>query len=335
MRRQASVLYALAVLATGGLAVAAATAATHDAQATPCKRGSKSAVIGGKRVCLKAGQTCNRKLDKQYHRYRFHCHTGRLVRFKPASPPPPPPPPPPPALPGQRIDVGGYRLYIECTGTGSPTTVFEAGSGSAGATKPFPGAVTARAAVAKDTRVCVYDRAGLGASDPRPAGVAATGERYADELHTLLAGANVPGPYVLVGSSFAGLLVTAFEMRYPSDTAGLVYVDADVPCPGTCTIDQPEPSTFAVDGAAFGSRPVVVLVAEFGFVVDSRNYTRRSSNSMLVTALGSSHAIINDNPQLVVDATRLVIAAVRGVTPLPPCGGTSLPADNGRCESAG
>jgi len=236
------------------------------------------------------------------------------VRFKPAPPPPPPPP-----LPGQRVDVGGYRLYIDCTGTGSPSVVFEAGQGGAAATSPLPRARTVRAAVAQDVRVCAYDRAGLGASDRRPAGVAATGDRYADELHALLAGANVPGPYVLVGPSFGGLVVTAFAMRYPGDTAGrLVFLDSDEPCPQECTYEPPEASTFDVSAATFGSRPVAVLVAEFGSGVDGRSFANRSTNSLRVTALGSGHAIISDKPDLVAAATRLVAAAARNGDELAP-----------------
>ena len=169
-----------------------------------------------------------------------------------------------------------------------PTVVFEAGQGGAGATSPLPGATTARAAVAKDTRVCAYDRAGLGASDPRPAGVAPTAQRYADE-----------------------------------------------PCPQTCTYEPPEASTFDVSAATFGSRPVAVLVAEFGSGVDGRAFAKRSTNSILVTALGSSHAIINDKPDLVAAATRLVAASARTGTSLPPCSQSPLPAAGGRCETVG
>jgi pimeloyl-ACP methyl ester carboxylesterase len=256
------------------------------------------------------------------------------VRFKPAPSPPPPPPPPPP-LPGQRVDVGGYRLYIECKGSGSPTVVFEGGQGGAGATSPLPGSITARTAVAKNTRVCSYDRAGLDASDPRPAGLAPTGDRFATELHALLVGANISGPYVLVGPSFAGLVITAFAMRYSGDTAGLVFVDADEPCPQACTYDLPEAGTFDVGAASFGSRPVAVLVAEFGTGVDGRAFAKRSTNSLLATALGSSHAILNDNPGLGAAATDLVVASVRAGTSMPPCAQSPLPAAGARCETVG
>ena len=63
-----------------------------------------AAVIGGKGACLKAGLKCKRALDRQYHRYGFHCHTGRLVHSKPK----------PPAVFERKVDVGGFRLAISC-----------------------------------------------------------------------------------------------------------------------------------------------------------------------------------------------------------------------------
>jgi pimeloyl-ACP methyl ester carboxylesterase len=79
-------------------------------------------------------------------------------------------------------------------------------------------------AVAQHTRACVYDRGGLGWSEasPRPR----TAAVMVEELHTLLATAQVPGPYVLVGHSFGGLLVRLYAARYPQEVAGLVLVDS-------------------------------------------------------------------------------------------------------------
>jgi pimeloyl-ACP methyl ester carboxylesterase len=153
--------------------------------------------------------------------------------------------------------------------------------------------------------------------------------------HALLGGAGVPGPYVLVGPSFGGLVIAAYAMRYPADAAGLVFVDADEPCPQACTNDPPEPATFDVGGANFGDRPVVVLVAEFGLVGDGRAWARRSTGSILVTALGSGHAIISDKPALVAEATRLVAGSVRNQMALPACTASPLPAAGGRCETIG
>lgn len=319
---------AAAITAAGGANLSAGPAA-----ATRCKPGSTPGVIGGKHVCLRAGQRCNRRQDKSYHRYRFHCRSLRLVAFpKAPSPPPPPPPPQPPPLPGQKIDVGGYRLYIECVGAGSPTVILEPGSATAGATTTLAGWKPLREMLGANTRVCAYDRAGLGASDKRPAGVVPTGARFADELHALLAGANVPGPYILVGASYAGLIVPSHVARYPGDYVGIVFVDAEGPCPVQCSFDLPEPGVFDVGSVTYGDRPVVVLTSVL-FVLDGPDLARRSTNSMLVNAPNSGHNIPGDNAQLVADAVRLVLAAVRAGTPLPPCEATALPADGGHCEA--
>ena len=327
-------IFVVGALFAGAGEIEASPFRSHAAS-NHCARGSVSAVIAGKHSCLKAGQTCKRSLDKRYHAFGFHCHTGRLARKTVApAPPPPAPTPPQPPLPGQRVDVGGYHLYIECIGSGSPTVIFEAGQGGAAATAPLGGATGIRQAIAAETRVCAYDRAGFGASEARPAAVAPTGTQYAHELHALLAGANVPGPYVLVGPSFGGLVIAAFAAQFPSETAGLVFVDSDT-CKQTCSYGAPESGTFDLASATFGSRPIAVLLAEFGSQSDGRNLVSRSSNPMLVTATGSGHAIIADQPQVVTEATRLVVAAARAGSTLPPCEQTRIPAVGGRCESAG
>lgn len=126
------------------------------------------------------------------------------------------------AMPGQLVDVGGHRLHLRCTGTGSPTVVLEPGAGEMAANL---GWITP--AVARTTRVCAYDRAGRGWSDP--AGTTPSGARVATDLHTLLHRAGVPGPYVLAGHSFGGLYVLAFAARYPDEVAGMVLVDSTAP----------------------------------------------------------------------------------------------------------
>jgi hypothetical protein len=217
-------MFAVAVVVL--VAAAAAAGRSAPSAAARCSAGSTAAVIGGKRVCLKAGQRCDKKRDRQYHRYKFHCHSGRLARFPK---PKPPTQPPPPTLPGVKVDVGGYKLYIECTGSGSPTVILEAGSATGSATTTLAGWSALRTTLGAETRVCAYDRAGLGASDKRPASVPPTGARFADELYALLSGASVPGPYVLVGASYAGLILPSHVARYAADYVGLVFIDADAP----------------------------------------------------------------------------------------------------------
>jgi pimeloyl-ACP methyl ester carboxylesterase len=123
---------------------------------------------------------------------------------------------------GRLVDVGGHRLHLECTGSRGPTVVLEPGGGAMAAEMRW---ITP--AVARDTRVCVYDRPGRGASDPvaRPQ----DGTRIAADLHALLHRAHVPGPYVLAGHSFGGLYAMSFAAQFPRDVAGMVLVDSTAP----------------------------------------------------------------------------------------------------------
>jgi pimeloyl-ACP methyl ester carboxylesterase len=133
-------------------------------------------------------------------------------------------------MPGRLIDVGGHRLHLRCTGSGTPTVVLEPGAGEMSSSL---GWITP--AVAPDTRVCVYDRAGRGWSEP--ADTAQDGAQIATDLHTLLQRGHVSGPYVLAGHSFGGLYVLSFAARYPDEVAGMVLVDSTAPAsaatPGT------------------------------------------------------------------------------------------------------
>jgi pimeloyl-ACP methyl ester carboxylesterase len=124
--------------------------------------------------------------------------------------------------PGQRVDIGGYRLHLYCQGEGSPTVILEHGGGGG-----VLGWFRVQPEIARNTRVCAYDRAGLGWSDPGPA--PRSGRQIAIELHTLLHNANIPGPYVLAGWSYGGLFVRAYAEQFPEDVAGLVLFDATHP----------------------------------------------------------------------------------------------------------
>lgn len=120
--------------------------------------------------------------------------------------------------PGKMIDVGGHRLHLISKGAGSPTVVVEQG---AGAPSIFWWKIQDE--IATFSRVCVYDRAGLGWSDPAPGARAV--EDQAEELHTLLIAAGVPGPYLLVGHSYGGFIVRSFALSHREQVAGLVLVD--------------------------------------------------------------------------------------------------------------
>lgn len=121
--------------------------------------------------------------------------------------------------PGQLVDVGGYKMHINCTGQGSPTVILEAGMGDYSLTWAI-----VQPEVARSTRVCSYDRAGYGWSEPSPHPRTANVE--AEELHTLLVNANIQGPYVLVGHSLGGMLVRVYAHNYPDEVVGMVLVDS-------------------------------------------------------------------------------------------------------------
>lgn len=120
------------------------------------------------------------------------------------------------------IDVGGYRLHLSQAGTTAPTVVFESGLGEDTSTwsKVQP-------EVAKFARTAMYDRAGIGKSDPLPGSQTRDMLTMARSLHTLLHSANIPGPYILVGHSLGGALIQIFAHMYPKEIAGLVLVDPE------------------------------------------------------------------------------------------------------------
>ncbi|WP_051476849.1 alpha/beta hydrolase [Arthrobacter sp. Br18] len=127
-------------------------------------------------------------------------------------------------MPGRSIDVGGHSLHLNCTGSGTPTVVLEPGAGEMSSVLGW-----VAPAVAPNTRVCVYDRAGRGWSEP--ADTDQDGAQIATDLHTLLERGDVPGPYVLAGHSFGGLYTLTFAARYPEEVGGLVLVDSAAPAP--------------------------------------------------------------------------------------------------------
>ena len=137
--------------------------------------------------------------------------------------------------PGQLVDVGGHRLHLNCTGSGSPTVVLEPGQGGVSSDLTW-----IASAVARDTTVCVYDRAGRGWSDAT--NTPQDGAQIAADLHTLLDRAQVPGPYVLAGHSFGGLYVQSFAAQFPEQVAGLVLLDSTAPKPGP-TLPTTQPDT--------------------------------------------------------------------------------------------
>jgi len=117
-----------------------------------------------------------------------------------------------------KFEVNGHSLYIDCLGTGSPTIVLEIGEG--GTDREFS---QIQKKLAELTTTCAYDRANNGQSDkvatPR------TAKDVIGDLHTLLAAADVPGPYLLVGHSTGGMLVQLYARTYPDQVAGVVAMN--------------------------------------------------------------------------------------------------------------
>ena len=120
------------------------------------------------------------------------------------------------------FDIGGGRhLYLECIGSGSPTIIVEVGNddtvgGSWGAVFGPLGEIS---------RTCGYNRANLGRSDPDPGPRTIT--QIGDDLLKLLDVAGVNGPYVFVGGSFGGNVVSILSARHPGAVLGTVFVDSE------------------------------------------------------------------------------------------------------------
>src|SRR6266702_7435459 len=121
--------------------------------------------------------------------------------------------------PGRLIDIGGRKLHLYCTGTGSPTVILMAGGGAFSIDWAL-----VQPKVAQNTRVCSYDRAGLAWSDPGPADE--TVEQTIFDLHILLKNGGEKGPLLLVGASVGGIYIQAYQRTFPKEVAGLVFTNS-------------------------------------------------------------------------------------------------------------
>ena len=244
------------------------------------------------------------------------------------------------------VDIGGRRLHVSCSGTGSPPVILEAGLGRAPAWeiwKPI------QPAVAKITRVCAYDRAGRGTSDsdPKAATEFRTGRAAVEDLRLLLRAAAITGPYVLVGHSLGGAYTRLFAGQFPQDVVGMVLVDAsheeqDVRFKSAGYSEPPAPTGQNPERTDLSAVldelrqahlqadiPLVVLShgrklslpnasdevitrVEAAWLDLQRELASRSSRGRLVIAQRSGHNIQNDEPEVVVEAIREVVATARG-----------------------
>ena len=260
-----------------------------------------------------------------------------------------------PSSAGERkYDVGGFKLNLRCEGNGTPVVLLDAGAGDTLATWDW-----VVPDVKKLTRVCAYDRAGLGKSDPGPR--PRTSERIAAELHQLLERARVPPPYVLAGHSFGGLNVRLYAARHPGEVSGLVLVDAtpeDYPALEDSlrtpaereklrTVRATGPRAFideleAMQDSAAQVRAapappgVAVLVLSAAHREDSAAFRETWSrlqrkmaaaipNARRIDAAKSDHYIQFDQPELVVSAVSEMVRAARSRPSPDPHGSSDSP----------
>jgi pimeloyl-ACP methyl ester carboxylesterase len=204
---------------------------------------------------------------------------------------------------GRLVDVGGHRLYIECSGSGGPAVILQAGLGASSSSW----AIIAPA-IAASTTVCTYDRAGHGRSDE--AAGPQDGIALATDLHTLLERAGVAGPYVLVGHSSGGPYVRVFAAEYPDKIAGMVLLDAQPADAFTALPDYPgfyanfrTVATLSPSLARIGLLgPLLGLSADESTAATARG--GRDEVLVLPTVLRQSSALttIGDRPLIVVTA---------------------------------
>ena len=263
-----------------------------------------------------------------------------------------------------RADIGGYTLAYQCEGTGSPTVILEAGYTASGI-GTF--GRTIQPAIAGTTRVCTYDRAGIGVSDARPASLSPlTSVTQARELHALLDAVGEHAPFVYVGHSYGGMIARAFAATYPSETVGLVLLDAssepEIPVyhrlhagPWDDGTVQPAPNQRIninasvhelEDAPALGPMPLIVVTA--GVLTDkwlakvpkleARAQTRLaslSSDAIHVVDQGKSHQLPDNDPTLVIDATLAVVNAARSGSALAACATVFSEIATARCLAPG
>jgi pimeloyl-ACP methyl ester carboxylesterase len=247
--------------------------------------------------------------------------------------------------PKATFDVQGHGMFIECKGEGEPTVILDSGLG-VDSTSTW---AAVRPKVAELTRVCLYDRAGMAASEPGPK--PRTIEAMTEELHELLRAAGVEPPYVLAGASLGGMNAQLFAVRHPDEVAGVVLVDSLHPdldrkiepllgkrgarerrqalarnAEGVTYADllasddelrrasgdfPPVPLIVLKHGISFdpGGEPVPSIERLWGRLQEAS--AKLSPEGRVVVAEQSHHRIAEDQPELVADAIREVVEAAR------------------------
>ena len=140
---------------------------------------------------------------------------------------------------GQLVDIGGRRINLHCAGSGGPPVILMAGI--------FSWSVVwykIQLVIAQKTRVCAFDRAGYGFSDPGPRPQILSD--VVGDLHAALSAGRIRGPYVLVGHSLGGIEARLYAQRWPKEVVGMVLVDTSPA--GEGLIDENQPGFDEVSG---------------------------------------------------------------------------------------
>ena len=237
------------------------------------------------------------------------------------------------------VSIEGNRgLYVRCTGSGSPTVIMEGGDGDTSNSYAF-----AEPSIAKVTRTCVYDRANLGGSGPAP-GPRGLRELVGD-LDRLLDAAQIPGPYVLVGTSGGGYITAGYAVAHPKQVAGMVFVDTGAPFrnPPREIVEETDPSNpenverrdyLQVEKDAWAARrrvgdiPVAIVTVEYSDaavgespfpseragmrrnVEDQKGWLVLSPRAKQIV-VHTGHAVEEDDPGLVIDVILDVVKAAQ------------------------
>jgi pimeloyl-ACP methyl ester carboxylesterase len=192
------------------------------------------------------------------------------------------------------VDIGTHSLHIYCIGEGSPTVVIDVGVGESYTTWQ-----SVQEQISHETRVCAYDRAGYGQSEPGP--LPRDAGREADELRLLLQKAGVKGPYVLVGHSLGAINAQVFASRYPSLVAGAVLLD-------------PTPLGWLMGDAFAELRPMFIQQAD-GF--KSQAEAMRSSSDPKERATADFYAMVASEMTEALEATAQQLAAIKSFGDMP------------------
>jgi pimeloyl-ACP methyl ester carboxylesterase len=225
-------------------------------------------------------------------------------------------------------DDGQRELAILCEGEGSPTVILEDGhpSETGGIARFSNGPLWAT--LVAETRVCAYDRAGWGDSDPAP-NEPRDADDVVDDLQALLASAQEEGPYVMVGSSFGGMIVTYYAAREPDEVAGVVLLDVPAPT-DTLTVEEipeiawdhptnrehvdiaPEFETRFFRDPVSMEAPLTVVTATAGqSSVEDQSFWLQTSPEATQVELAGSHDIDYDDPEGVASAILAMVEAAR------------------------